>query len=1171
VAHYPFHRSSPTFFRSPESVSAADRFRIRNQSTGGVDSTRFRGVSAGSVLDTGKQEETNKDFRQFISFGGSPGELRNPRIRFAPGNKSYDALGRIPDYNQRIRILTHKDVGFTDGEARILAQSLPALPGSTLSTQQMYLRGGLSVGIGAALAPFLAVPTFGSLAAGAVAKKAGAPVPAQIAAEVIGGGLGLGMLARRAPTLASRLFPKAGPELLQGQAGQALALEGIGSATALGRGTVGSSSTVAQKLTELVKTSKPRRKLLEETYSMERGRRAAEASEILRQFPDDARAGYAAAQRSLAGPLAREGAKRFDEVESALSPDDVKHLFGQIQNKFAPMGDAFFYKGLNTQNALSKVLRGEVPGRKEIELLENMFGSELAKAVSNAGTGLGAKGLDLLVSTFGLPRAFKSSIDLSAMLRQGLVLSTGHPKRWGQAAWQSIKAFAKEDSAQHVDDYINAHDSGRTVIRAREAGLFLARRSGDVLEQAEEAFMTRWANLLPGMKQSQRAYVTFLNKLRFDVFADGLAKVTRDGKKLTHQQLEEWALFINRATGRGGLGPLEGKQIPGILNTMLYSARLASSRMTLPMSANQAIPAVLRMPGRHPLGGLIAKDIASFAGSLIGILGLIKLSGQADINVDPRSSDFAKIRIGEAARIDILGGFQQMVRLVAQLATNERRVLDSEEIVDLDRMQALRQYIRSKSNPSVGFGWSVATGTTFIGEDVDLSKADEKTFGLLYKELFEPMFTGDLREAIREEGLTGAAIAMPGLIGAGVTTFRSTNMQRNDLLRSEKYRVDALGRPIPENSPDAIPGERFDPNNPNRRVTHWSDLERKGKSRLRQEEDFRFVDEQFTRDAVSENIREIQKKDLEQQRNRDDMFLAGTMGQDGYSGRYWIQELHAAETRKAGRRDIVDLIQNRDRKNVSLDEKALAEYYEISEKYQDDIYGGFDSESDREEKDEFLASLPQARRDYVLRNLYPNATPLQDEYNKFRSLVADVGWHSLHKETSIYKEFRDMPEIYQEYTNAKRRGTDRQWLVRNPLKAILVEMIDESVEMQQDALLSTNLALDAGAAKWWDRVPKTRQAQAEIMRGQKPEFQFLHLVKGTGGRLTHKEVTALLASGITSLEELARATTTELLDIFSMASRTAERPRGVNYRSNTLIRWGLQSQASTILSILDKE
>jgi hypothetical protein len=64
------------------------------------------------------------------------------------------------------------------------------------------------------------------------------------------------------------------------------------------------------------------------------------------------------------------------------------------------------------------------------------------------------------------------------------------------------------------------------------------------------------------------------------------------------------------------------------------------------------------------------------------MLGLAKVGG-ADVELDPRSSDGLKIKTGDT-RYDILGGFQQYIRLATQLLTGQKKSTKTGEIKNID-------------------------------------------------------------------------------------------------------------------------------------------------------------------------------------------------------------------------------------------------------------------------------------------------------------------------------------------------------------------------------------------------------------------------------------------------------------------------------------------------------
>ena len=65
-----------------------------------------------------------------------------------------------------------------------------------------------------------------------------------------------------------------------------------------------------------------------------------------------------------------------------------------------------------------------------------------------------------------------------------------------------------------------------------------------------------------------------------------------------------------------------------------------------------------------------ARDLVAFLGIGASVLGLAKMAG-AEIETEPTSSDFGKIKIGNT-RYDIWAGFQQFARFGATLTEHRK-------------------------------------------------------------------------------------------------------------------------------------------------------------------------------------------------------------------------------------------------------------------------------------------------------------------------------------------------------------------------------------------------------------------------------------------------------------------------------------------------------------------
>ena len=141
-----------------------------------------------------------------------------------------------------------------------------------------------------------------------------------------------------------------------------------------------------------------------------------------------------------------------------------------------------------------------------------------------------------------------------------------------------FKQFGSERVYRGVMDDIKARD---TYPLMEESGLSLSDMGHD-LSQREEAFMSQWAERIPGVgrvvRASERGFFGFLNKLRADTFDDLVRRSIAAGVdfKANPKALSDIASFVNAATGRGNLGKLNSSA--PLLNGLFFSPRLIASR-----------------------------------------------------------------------------------------------------------------------------------------------------------------------------------------------------------------------------------------------------------------------------------------------------------------------------------------------------------------------------------------------------------------------------------------------------------------------------------------------------------------------------------------------------------------------------------------------------------------
>jgi hypothetical protein len=350
------------------------------------------------------------------------------------------------------------------------------------------------------------------------------------------------------------------------------------------------------------------------------------------------------------------------------------------------------------------------------------------------------------------PRSLITSFDLSAPLRQGSVLSLANPRLAVKNIGPMLRAFMKEEAAQIVENDIRQRPNAQNY---ESSGLYLAPLDETAsLSKREEAFMSSFAERVPGVRASGRAYVTYLNKLRadtFDMFASSLPNATT-------AELTAVADFINTATGRGKLGA-SGERAATLLNNTFFSPRYLTSRL-------QMITGEPLYRGSARTRGLVARTYLQYAGAVAGIILLAKQGG-AEVETDPRHTDFLKLKSGNTV-VDVLAGMQQAGTYLSRMATGEsvsaagnKSDLTKPGFKGASRLTVTQDFLRGKLAPVPGSAVNLMAGSNIVGEPSNLLTEGAR--------LTIPMSWPDVYKAAQEEGIpAGSAVFLMSLFGLGV-------------------------------------------------------------------------------------------------------------------------------------------------------------------------------------------------------------------------------------------------------------------------------------------------------------------------------------------------------------------------------------------------------------------
>jgi hypothetical protein len=382
---------------------------------------------------------------------------------------------------------------------------------------------------------------------------------------------------------------------------------------------------------------------------------------------------------------------------------------------------------------------------------------------------LGKKLKDKVTEVLNVPRTIMASVDLSAPLRQGLVLTASHP---GIATKAFVESVKQAISPARFDRWLfDLKESGYYKNVLEKSGLYVADPNNLHLSAKEEAFMTNLAEKIPVLGRlvagSERAYVAFLNKLRVDTFTMYAENLVDKGMtpENSPQIYEGLAKFVNAATGRGDLGKLE--PAAQVLNTAFFSPRLIASRINMLNPLWYA-----KLPKEVRIHALV--DMAKMIGLGTATLTLFGMMPGVTVEADPRSTDFGKIKFGDT-RYDIWGGFQQYIRLISQIMpiiggekkADGRIVPLGNEYGQHTRGEKIFNFFRSKLAPVPSIAVDVSMGKTAVGEEVTAKQE--------LNEHLVPMIVNDIKDAWQDGQGPMALVytGLPSLLGVGTTTYDS--------------------------------------------------------------------------------------------------------------------------------------------------------------------------------------------------------------------------------------------------------------------------------------------------------------------------------------------------------------------------------------------------------------
>lgn len=558
------------------------------------------------------------------------------------------------------------------------------------------------------------------------------------------------------------------------------------------------------RLGDALEQGKPIRREAEEAIRVERARRMAAAMKA--RAKKGGEEGFYAELASLKGEMGRP---KIESIRDWFTPAERDTLYDIVKNSPELHG----YDSITAQKALNKLLGkeyGEIPTPREIGLLAKAMPQKAKIWKQLLENESGSVSLPdgtlktLAVNVAGLPRTLKASFDFSAPFRQGMFL-VGRKEFW-KAMPGMFKAFFDEGAFTKIQDEIYNRP---TYHLMNKAGLETTRNNAGLVDR-EEAFISQFAEKIPGVRHSERAYLAFLNKLRADVFDDFVRKGEQMYKwekvsplrrrKVADpidfvqnpEYLKSAARFINSATGRGNLNAVT--RDARVLTNVLFSPKLMKSRIDM---LNPGF-----YVGLHPKVRKEAAKSGLIYTATVGMIASLAAGAGADIETDVRSSDFMKIKIGNT-RLDITGGFQPYVRFYSQFLTGQQKSITDGVVKNIGwsptqklwkgvkqgpfkpttRKDVLYRFFENKESPNMGEITRLLQGTDAVGRPLGsdpnpivdgYAKAAGVTVNKAVNEIvgmFTPLIIADTYQAYLDLGAKGLLTAIPNAGGVGVQSY----------------------------------------------------------------------------------------------------------------------------------------------------------------------------------------------------------------------------------------------------------------------------------------------------------------------------------------------------------------------------------------------------------------
>lgn len=409
-----------------------------------------------------------------------------------------------------------------------------------------------------------------------------------------------------------------------------------------------------------------------------------------------------------------------------------------------------------------------------IKYANKLWGENVSRSLTAINETFTAGGR--ITDILSLPKTIAASGDLSAIMRQNAIL-IGNPKQWLRSAISSWKGMIHDEKTLSLleKDMLTSPEGQKAIGSGIVWNNWKANAG---YGSGTEQFASHIARRIPFVQRSSRAYAYGLNVARFEMFKklaknwDSLGRSEKDYRDLAH--------VVNVMTGEAPSRTLRGHS--KTLNALFFAPRLLEARIR---SVTDMVNPSISKHARKVLAWQMVKFVAINA-SALAMLSNVK---GVEVERDPRSADFGKVKIGQT-RIDFWGGYLPLARTILRLIQAETKT-QSGQVIPQDRLDTVSTFLQSKLGPVPSAALDFMRQQNFIGEEI---KLNPDGIAKEFYEKFTPFFLQDIIDATRLQGLKGGMLAAPfAFHGAGVSTYPVSPSARV-LQAKDQISMEVLGK-----------------------------------------------------------------------------------------------------------------------------------------------------------------------------------------------------------------------------------------------------------------------------------------------------------------------------------------------------------------------------------------